>query len=85
MMRLENTLDMMRQIDTIVSASATVGLLFLLSFLFLLDMNGYYIVSTLLPVVAGIIGWKCMYSIYRARQKTPHVHPRNYACMECAG
>jgi hypothetical protein len=84
MMRLEVNRHMMKQIDTLVSSVATLGLFVLISLTFLLGLHGAFIAYTLLPVVAGAMGWKGAYFIYRSRQKGPHVHAMGYACMECA-
>ena len=84
MMRIEVNQHMMKQIDTLVSSAAILGLFVLISLTFLLGLHGQFIIYTLLPSIAGIIGWKGYYFIYRSRPKSPHVHAMGYACMECA-
>lgn len=84
MMRIEVNQTMMKQIDTLVSSAAILGLFVLISLIFLLDLHGQIIIYTLLPVVSGIVGWKGAYFIYRSRHGNSHVHEVGYACMECA-
>ncbi len=73
---------MMKQIDTLVSSAAILGLFVLISLIFLLGLHGQFIVYTLLPSIAGVMGWKGAYFIYR--NKHEHLHAVGYACAECA-
>ncbi len=84
MMRIEVNQQMMKQIDTLVSSVGTLGLFVLISLTFLLGLQGQFIVFTLLPVIASVMGWKGAYYIYRSRQKSPHVNTITCECIECA-
>ena len=84
MMRIELDQRTMRQIDTLVSSVGTLGLFVLVSLTFLLGLQGPFIVYTLLPVIASVMGWKGVYFLYRSRTKGPLVHEMNCHCMECA-
>ncbi len=75
---------MMKQIDTLVSSAAILGLFVLISLIFVLGLHGQFIIYTLLPSIAGIMGWKGAYFIYQSRHKGQHVHTIGYPCMECA-
>ncbi|MEX2682795.1 MAG: hypothetical protein Q6373_014490 [Candidatus Sigynarchaeota archaeon] len=84
MMRIELDQKMMKSIDLLVSAIGTLGLFVLISLTFLLGLHGQFIIYTLLPSIAGIMGWKGIYFLYRSRMKAPHVQAVNCPCPECA-